>query len=68
MTARFNQVKQLLVMQGILKQENIKQQHNNTIQFEFDSTQLPQLDRNQVGFFDECHIDQEGQPVTGGIY
>ena len=29
---------------------------------------VPQLDRNQVVFFDECHMDQEGGPVTGGKY
>ena len=55
-------------MEGILKEEDIKEQHNNTIPYEFDSTQLPQLDRNQVVLFDECNMDQEGIPVTGEKY
>ena len=55
-------------MQGILTTKDIKQQHDNTIPYEFDCTQLPQLGRNQVVFFDECHMDQEGGPVTGAKY
>ena len=55
-------------MQGVLRSEEIKYQHDSSIPYEFDCTQLPQLDRNQVVFFDECHMDQEGGPVTGGEY
>ena len=55
-------------MQGALTTEDIKQQHDNTIPYEFDCTEIPQLDRNQVVFFDECHIEQEDGPVTGAKY
>ena len=49
-TARFNQVKQLLVMQRELTSEEVKKQHDNAIPHEFDCNQLPHLDRYQVFF------------------
>ena len=47
-------------MQGGVSRENLKEEFPNGISIEFDLDQLPNLDKHQVVFFDETHLEQEG--------
>ena len=58
--ARKNQTKQLLVMLGDLTEEELKYEYPDGIPMEYDPKQLPRLLRNQVIFYDETHLEQEG--------
>ena len=62
--ARRNQTKQFLVMLGEIGLEQLEREHPEGIPPGFDPRLLPKLSRNQVVFFDETHIEQEGGLVT----
>ena len=47
-------------MQGGISRENLKEEFPNGISIEFDLDQLPNLDKHQVVFFDDTHLEQEG--------
>ena len=57
--ARKRQTKQLLIMQGKIKKEDLLREYKSNIPFEFDPEKLPTISPHQVIFFDEIHIDQE---------
>ena len=58
--ARKNQTKQMLVMLGEISSDESKTEYPDGIPKEFDPDQLPRLTRNQVIFYDETHLEQEG--------
>ena len=58
--ARKNQTKQLLVMLGGISVDELKYEYPDGIPNEFGPDQQPRLTRNQVIFYDETHLEQEG--------
>ena len=58
--ARRNQTKQFLVMLGEITKEDLNKEYPDGIPCAFDTDHLPTLSRNQVVFYDETHIEQEG--------
>ena len=63
-TAKHRQCKQLLIMRGDISKEELLTEYPDGIPHEFHPDHLPTLTRNQVVFFDETHIEQEGGLVT----
>ena len=55
-------------MQGALNKKELLEEYPEDIPPEFDPDLLPHLDRHQVVFFNETHMDQEGGPVFTGKY
>ena len=58
--ARRNQTKQFLVMLGEISKDDLMREYPAGIPRAFDPDHLPTLTRNQVVFYDETHIEQEG--------
>ena len=58
--ARKNQMKQFLVMLSDLTDEDLMKKHPEGISVQYDTKQLTRLSRNQVIFYDETHLEQEG--------
>ena len=56
-TARKNQMKQVLIMQGKINKKQLTNKYSNGIPPEHSPDLLPNLSRHQVVFFDEMHVD-----------
>ena len=66
--ARRNQMKQLLIMRGVITKDELQQEYKDTLPDHFNPDLLPKLSRHQVVFFDEMHMNQEGGPVYNQSY
>ena len=63
--ARFRQCKQFSIMFGKIKKSDLKSEYNTLpIPPHYDPELLPQVSPDQVVWFDETHIQQEGGRVT----
>ena len=62
--ARKNWSKQLLIMRGVITKEQLLTEYPEGIPTEYDPDKLPSITKNQVAFFDETHIEQEGGLIT----
>ena len=59
-----NQTKQFLVMLDELPESESLKEHPKGISSAFNKDRLPKVSRNQLVFYDETHIDQEGYTTT----
>jgi hypothetical protein len=65
--ARFNQCKQYLIMFGKITLPTLMEEYSHgTIPKEFDPEQLPKVSIDQIIWYDETHIQQEGGRVSRG--
>lgn len=61
--ARYTQCKQLLIRLGVISRKELEEESKTYHCVHppwFDPTKLPKLDINQIVWFDECHITQQG--------
>ena len=66
--ARHNQMKQFLVMRGVITKQQLQEEYNGKLPDHYNPDLLPKLSRHQVIFFEEMHMNQEGGPIYNRNY
>ena len=67
--ARYNQTKQFMIMLGWLTHDDLKKEYLNApIPHEYDPLHLPSITCEQIVWYDEMHIEQEGGANGNGGY
>ena len=68
MLARKNQCRQMMVMLGLIGKKDLQNIYEKGIPPWFDATKLPNLNAQQIVWWDEMHLKQEGGMVTTDGY
>ena len=61
-------MKQFLVMRGVITKQQLQEEYNGKLPDHYNPDLLPKLSRHQVIFFDEMHMNQEGDPIYNRNY